>query len=270
MSIIESIVLAIVQGIAEFLPISSSAHLILFRDVLSIGSSMSNEMALAFDVALHLGTLLAIIYFFFKDFLDMFIEGMTKGISTVNGKIMWFIVIATIPGAIAGLLFEDIIENYFRSQTIIIALLLIVIGITIYLFDHYFENKKELKELTFKDVILIGLSQSLALFPGFSRSGTTIAIARSRGIKREEAAKFSFYLSVPIVLGAVILTFLKDNTIALILANLSVFIIGILVSFVTGLICIKFLLKYLAKNDFKLFMWYRIIIGILIILSVVF
>lgn len=270
MSIIETIILAIVQGIAEFLPISSSAHLILFRDVLNVGTSMSNEMALAFDIALHLGTLLAIIYFFFKDFLNMFIEGMTKGVSTINGKIMWFIVIATIPGALAGIFFEDIIENFFRKETIIIAILLIIIGIIIYLFDKHFENKKELKELTFKDVILIGLSQSLALIPGFSRSGTTIAIARSRGIKREEAAKFSFYLSVPIVLGAVILTFIKDNTINLIVANTSIFIIGILVSFITGLICIKFLLKYLAKNDFKLFMWYRIIVGVLIILSVVF
>lgn len=269
MNILEAIILSIVQGIAEFLPISSSAHLILFRDVLSVGSGMSNEMALAFDIALHLGTLIAIIFFFFKDFLNMFIEGMTKGMSTNNGKIMWFIVIATIPGALAGVLFEDIVEGYFRKETLLIAILLIIIGIVIYLFDKYFANKKELKELTLKDVILIGLSQSLALIPGFSRSGTTIAVARSRGIKREEAAKFSFYLSVPIVLGAVILTFIKDNTITLIFANTSIFVIGILGSFITGLICIKFLLKYLAKNDFKLFMWYRVIVGILILLSLV-
>jgi undecaprenyl-diphosphatase len=270
MSIIESVFLAIAQGIAEFLPVSSSFHLIFLRDILGIGSGIGQSPALAFDVALHFGTLLAILVFFFKDFLSMFIEGMTKGLKTTNGKIMWYIVIATIPAAFAGLLFSDMIDNYFRQEFILISLILILIGIVIYYLDITNKQDKSLNEITFKDIILIGLSQSLALIPGFSRSGTTIAIARTRGIKREDAAKFSFYLSVPVVAGAVLLMVLKDNTISIVIENLAVFISGILVSFVTGLICIKFLLQYLRKNDFKLFMIYRIILGLVALFLLVF
>lgn len=265
MSIIESIFLAITQGISEFLPISSSFHLIFLRDIVGIGNNITASESIVFDVALHFGTLLAIIIFFIKDFLIILKEGLTKGLKTTNGKIMWYIVIATIPAALAGLLFSDIIENFFRKQYIIMASLLILVGIIIYLIDIKFKQEKEITEISFKDIILIGASQSLALIPGFSRSGTTIAVGRSRGLTREAAAKFSFYLSVPIVLGAVLLMLLKDGTLAILSANLSIFIIGITVSFLTGLIAIKFLLQYIRKNDFKVFMIYRIILALLAI-----
>ena len=264
------IILGIIQGIAEFLPISSSAHLIIFRDLFGIGASIPENVTMAFDIALHLGTLLAIVVFFFKDFLNMVIKGFTKGPKDKEGKLMWMIVVATIPAAIVGVLFEDLIENLIRSNYIIIALALIIMGILIYLADKYSKQEKEVKEMTYIDAFVIGCSQVFALVPGFSRSGTTIATARTRNISREESAKFSFYLSAPVVLGAVILTLFKSETISVIGANVSIFIIGILVSFIIGLLCISFLLKYLRKNDFKLFMWYRVALGISVILITLF
>lgn len=268
MTIIETIFLAITQGIAEFLPISSSFHLIFFRDIIGIGDQLLPNQTLAFDVALHFGTLLAIVVYFFKDFISILKDGFTKGLKTTNGKIMWYIVLATIPAAIMGYLFEDTIDNFFRKQYIIMALSLIVVGIIIYLLDLKFKEKNEIKDLTFKDVLIIGFSQALALIPGFSRSGTTIAAGRVTSLKREEAAKFSFYLSVPVVLGATILTLAKDDTLTILRSNVNVFSIGVLTSFLMGIICIKFLLKYLEKNDFKLFMIYRIIIGVLALVLV--
>lgn len=261
----QTFLLGIIQGIAEFLPISSSAHLIIFRDLFGVGSFMGDDVTLAFDIALHLGTLLAIIIYFFKDFWNMFIKGITKGPKDNDGKILWFIIVATIPAAIAGVLFEDVIENMIRNNFILIAFCLIVMGIIIFLFDKIMKQKKSFKEMNFVDAIVIGCSQVFALVPGFSRSGTTIAAGRAMKLNREDAAKFSFYLSAPVVLGAVVLQIFKKGTIAVVTANLSIFIIGILVAFITGLLCIEFLLKYIKNHDFKLFMWYRIIIGIIVI-----
>lgn len=266
MDILSIIILGIVQGIAEFLPISSSAHLIIFRDVFGIGASMSSDMALSFDVALHLGTLLAIALFFFKDFIAMITKGLTKGTKDKDGKIFWYLIAATIPAAIAGIFFEDIIENIIRGNLYVIAAALLIMGIIIYLADKFGKNNKEVSDMTLKDAILIGCSQAFALIPGFSRSGTTIATARTLGIERENAAKFSFYLSAPVVCGAVVLELLDSATWAIIAAEPLAFILGILISFVIGLVCIKYLLKYLQKHNFKVFMIYRIIIAIVVLL----
>ena len=269
MGILSTIILGIIQGIAEFLPISSSAHLIIFRDIFGIGASMSKDMELSFDVALHLGTLLAIGVFFFKDFINMISKGLTKGVKDEQGKILWYLIIATIPAAIAGLLFEDAIENIIRNNFLIIIIALVVMGIIIYLADKYSKNNNSLKTISIKDAFIIGCSQVFALIPGFSRSGTTIAAGRLLGINKEDAAKFSFYFSAPVVAGAVVLQLLKKTTITIVLANLSTFIIGILISFIIGLICIKYLLKYLHNHDFKIFMIYRIIIALIALLVII-
>jgi len=264
------IILAIIQGIAEFLPISSSAHLIIFRDLFGIGAnSVTGDLALAFDIALHFGTLLAICLYFFKDFWNMVIKGFTKGVKDKDGKILWYLVAATVPAAIVGVLFEEKIEELIRTNYILIGLSLIIMGVLIFLADKYNKNKKDISDMTLKDAICIGCSQVFALIPGFSRSGTTIAAARCLQIKKEDAARFSFFLSAPVVAGAVILSLFKDSTISLILANANVFIVGVLVSFISGLLCIEFLLKYLKKHDFKLFMFYRIMLGVLVILYTV-
>ncbi len=262
---LQVIILGIIQGIAEFLPISSSAHLIIFRDIFGIGSSMGSDITMAFDIALHLGTLLAIGLFFFKDFLRILVNGFTKPKSK-DGKLMWFILLACIPAAVFGILLEETVENALRGNFVLIAIALIFMGIIIYLCDYYFKQKKGFEEMTWLDALVIGCAQVFALIPGFSRSGTTIAAARARGMNREDAAKFSFYLSAPVVAGAVLLTFLKDSTMALIQANVGIFVLGVLISFLAGLICIKFLLKYLKSHDFKIFMWYRIALGIIVLL----
>ncbi len=270
MSVLEVIILGIIQGIAEFLPISSSAHLIIFRDMIGIGAGMDAHLALTFDVALHLGTLLAILVYFFKDFLEMFKKGFTKGIKDDQGKILWYLVAATIPAAIAGVLFEDVIEDAIRNNFIIIALALAIMGIIIYLADRLSSEKKTIKKMSLKDALIIGCSQVLALIPGFSRSGTTIATGRVLGINREDSAKFSFYLSAPVVCGAVALQLLKKSTWVALTANAPIFILGILISFGMGIICIKYLLKYLHNHDFKIFMIYRLILAAVVILWMVF
>lgn len=261
------IILAIIQGIAEFLPISSSAHLIIFRDLFGIGAnSVSGDLALAFDIALHFGTLLAIAIYFFKDFWNMVISGVTKGIKTKDGKLFWFIVVATIPAAVVGVLFEEVIEEAIRSNYILIGIALIVMGVIIYLADKHSKQEKNFEKMSFKDAILVGCSQVFALIPGFSRSGTTIAAARCLKLEREQAAKFSFYLSAPVVLGAVVLSIFDSTTINAITSNVSIFIVGVGVAFISGLLCIEFLLRYIKKNDFKLFMWYRVLLGLVVII----
>lgn len=267
MEIFEILILGFIQGIAEFLPISSSAHLIIFRDIFGIGAGMSANMELTFDIALHFGTLLAIGVFFFWDFIHMIQKGFTKGVHD-DGKILWYLVAATIPAAIVGVLFEDPIEKVIRSNYVVIALALAFMGVVIYLADKYSKETKTVKQMSLKDAIIIGCSQVFALIPGFSRSGTTIAAGRILGLDRESAAKFSFFLSAPVVLGAVCLQLIKGSAWSVIVANLGTFVLGILVSFIIGLLCIKYLLKYLQKHNFKIFMVYRVVLAIVVLVYI--
>ena len=262
---IDIIILGIIQGIAEFLPISSSAHLIIFRDIFGIGTNIGSNIELTFDLALHFGTLLAIIIFFFNDLFKILVEGLTKGVKTKNGKLFWYLILATIPAGIVGVLFEDIFDSFFRKQLWLIAIALIVMGIIIYIVDKKSKISINIKEMKWYQALIVGCAQVFALIPGFSRSGTTITASRFLGLNREDSAKFSFYLSVPVVAGASLLSLIKDDTLAIILDNLMIFGTGILISFITGLLCISFLLKYIKKNDFKIFMIYRIILGILVL-----
>lgn len=269
MQTLSIIILGIIQGIAEFLPISSSAHLIIFRDLFGVGTGLSENLNLTFDLALHFGTLLSIVVFFFKDFINMITKGFTKGIKDDQGKILWYLVIATIPAAIAGLLFEDIIEEAIRSNFLIIALALGIMGIIIFMADRHGKTRNSIKKMSMKDAFLIGCSQVFALIPGFSRSGTTIAAGRLLGLNREDAAKFSFYLSAPVICGALVLELLDKTVWSLIIANIGTFILGIAISFITGLLCIKYLLKYLQKHNFKIFMIYRLLLAVAIILVLI-
>lgn len=270
MKIIQVIILGIIQGIAEFLPISSSAHLIIFRDIFGIGQFITGEFEMSFDIALHFGTLLAILVYFFKDFFKMIKDGFTKGVKTTDGKILWYIVVATIPAAIFGVLLEDKIDELVRSNYVLICSCLALMGIIIYLCDKRNKQIKTFKTMKLKDAIIIGFSQVCALIPGFSRSGTTIAAARCLKMKREDAAKFSFYLSAPVVAGAVAIKVLKGEMLSLITFNPTIFITGVLISFVSGLLCIKFLLKYIKSHDYNIFMWYRLGIALLSLIVLLF
>lgn len=270
MSILDSIILGIVQGIGEFLPISSSAHLILVRFLLDM-PEVDPGLEKAFDVALHFGTLIAVLFVFYKDWLSLF-KGAFKNIKskkkTFEGKMFWYLVIATIPGALVGFVFEDVIDSVVRGNVLIIALLLAFMGIFIYIGDKWsevhFKKPKEYKELNFKDTFIIGLSQALAVIPGFSRSGTTILAARLMGISREAAAKFTFLLSTPIIFGAAIV---KSGTL---IANFNITIItGIVTAAIVGILSIKFLLRYIKTNDFTIFAYYRVIIAIIVIVKLI-
>ena len=140
-------------------------------------------------------------------------------------------------------------------------------GVIIYLFDKKSKSDRTNKDIKVKDALIIGCAQVFALIPGFSRSGTTIAASRALGINREDSAKFSFYLSIPVVAGASLLSIIKDNNLAIISSNLLIFGLGLLISFITGLLCISFLLKYIKKHDFKAFMYYRIVLGIIVLVT---
>lgn len=271
MSIIHTIILGIVQGIGEFLPISSSAHLILVRYLFGF-PTMDAAFETAFDVALHFGTLIAVLFVFWKDWWSLAkgaVVGVVKKKKTFESKMFWYLVAATIPGAIIGMVFEGPIEELVRNNMVIIAILLAVMGIFIYLGDKWaekrFKNPTEYKELSFKQTFIIGLSQALAVIPGFSRSGTTILAARLMGISREAAAKFTFLLSTPIIFGAAIVK-VKDLLIGFDITIL----IGIATAAIVGVLSIKFLLKYIKKHDFAVFAYYRIIIAVIVLAKVFF
>lgn len=258
MQIYQAIILGIVQGLTELLPISSSAHLFLIPWILKWNIPES------FDVALHFGTLLAIGIFFFKDWISLIKGGynqLIKKEKSVEGKLFWYIVIATIPGGAIGFILDHFAEDIL-TKPIIIAIALMVMGIILYIVDKYAKSETDYENLNFKQTFLIGLSQALAFIPGVSRSGITMTTGRMLGVKREAAAKYSFMLSAPIVLGATIYKF-KDFVFDI------PFLLGVIASFVVGIFVIKFLLEYLKKGSFKAFAIYRLILGLIVISYIV-
>ena len=262
MSIFQAIILGIVQGLTELLPISSSAHLYLVPWILDWTKSESFNIAFnAFDVALHAGTLLAIGIFFFKDWIKLIKGGynqVVKKQKTPEGKMFWYIVIATIPGGIIGFLLDHFVGDAL-TKPLVIACALIIMGILLYVIDKNSKSEVKYENMTLKQTFLIGLSQALAFIPGVSRSGITMTTGRLFGVDRTSAAKYSFMLSAPIVLAATIFKF-KDFVISI------PFFIGVFVSFIVGILVIKFLLEYLKKGSFKGFAIYRVIVGIIVIL----
>lgn len=255
MNEIQALILGIVQGLTELLPISSSAHLAIIPWLLGW-----KDIPESFDVALHFGTLLAIGIFFFKDWIELIKGGYKKAIKkedSTEGKMFWYIVAATIPGGIIGFLLDHFVGDKLTTP-LIIAVALIAMGVILYYTDKKCKSKTEYEDMSFKQTFLIGFAQSLAFIPGISRSGITMTVARLLNVKRESAAKYSFMLSAPIVLGATIFK-IKDFVF-----NVP-FFIGIFASFLVGIIVIKFLLKYLEKGSFKVFALYRVMAGILII-----
>ena len=269
MTIIQAIILGIVQGLTELLPISSSAHLNLFPWLFNWG-----EMSPAFDVALHIGTLFAILVFFFKDWVNLIKGGykqLVKKEKSTDGKIFWYIVISTIPAGILSLVLDKISENIIEKlaqtfntaeinvEMVFIAIALIVMGIILYIVDKKSKSTIKYEKITLKQSILIAISQAIAAaFPGVSRSGITMTVGRKMEIERESVAKYSFLLSTPIVAAAALYEmkhFVFDLS----------FFVGVLTSFIVGMLVIKFLLNYLKKGSFKIFAIYRVVLGIIIL-----
>jgi undecaprenyl-diphosphatase len=271
-SILEAIILGIFQGLTEFIPVSSSAHLIIIPwffgwDDLAVNS-------LTFDVALHLGTLVAVLWFFWADWLRLVRAGIASLRERKIGgdpdrRLAWLLVIGCIPGGIAGALAESRVEALFHqpdrphqsAAMIGIAVMLAVAGAALLLADRLARHQRGLNGLGLKDALIIGCAQALALFPGVSRSGATITAGLAVGLERAAAARFSFLLSAPIVAGAGLKSAwdvfqeLRDGTMTA--ASLIFFPIGFVAAALTGYFCIKFLLHYLQRNSTAVFTYYR-------------
>ena len=265
-TIIQSIFLGIVQGLGEFLPISSTAHLALLPYFWDF-----KDPGLAFDVALHLGTLIAVVGFFWKDWVGIISNSkflISNQIPNPNAKnsnysprMIWFIVIATIPGVLAGLLFESKAEEAFRSP-LLIAGALFIFGLILYLVDKCFSAKKDLTKINIWESIVIGVAQAIAIIPGVSRSGATMTAGRFFGLDRKSAARFSFLLSTPIIAGAAVLKikYLLNNITDIHL------ILAIIFAAVSGWLAIKYILQFLEKYSYAVFFWYRTALAIIIVL----
>ncbi len=262
MTTFQALILGIIQGLTELLPISSSGHLDIIPWILNWTSSEEFNVAFeGFDVALHFGTFLAIAIFFFKDWIKLIVGGFNQVIKkkkTTEGRMFWYLVIATIPGGIIGLLLDTFAGDVLKKP-VIIAIALIVMGIILYLVDKNSKSTTDYEHMSFKQTFLIGLSQCLAFIPGVSRSGITMTTGRAMGVDRESSARYSFMLSAPIVLAATIFK-IKDFVFSV------PFFVGILASFIVGIIVIKWLLQYLQKGSFKGFAVYRVIFGIIILI----
>lgn len=263
MDIFQAVVLGIFQGLGEFLPISSTAHLILAPYFFGW-----NDPGLSFDVALHIGTLIAVIWFFWRDWLDIFRSvsndlfktSYTLRVAGYSSKLLWLLVIASVPGAFFGFLLDSKAEAAFRNP-LLIAFALSMVGLVLYLVDKYAMHRKEIGIMTKKDAFLIGLSQAVAIIPGVSRSGATMTAALSLGFSREQAARFSFLLSTPIIFGAAVV-----KVPSLFVGGLSMPILfGILASAITGYLAIKFMLKFIQKVGYAPFFWYRLMLALIVV-----
>lgn len=246
----EAIILGIVQGLTEFLPVSSTAHLILLPWFFGWGGDLNT---LTFDVALHAGTLFALIICFWKDWLEIFLN---------NRKLLALLIIATLPAGIAGILLNNIVENTLRSPAII-AGSLIAVGIVM-LISEKANRGRGIGDIKLSDAAVIGIAQAIALIPGVSRSGITISVGLFRGFEREVSARFSFMLSTPVILGATLLEgrklFLNSGS-----HDLNLFMAGLAASAVAGFTAIKFLLYFFRRHPMNIFVYYRFMLAGIII-----
>lgn len=263
MELFQAFILGMVQGLGEFLPISSSAHLILAPWLFSWP-----DQGLAFDVALHWGTLIAVITYFYKDIwllIKGFFHSLRKSTrdfqNNIYQKLSWLLILASIPGAVIGKLLESRVETSFRNP-ILIAVTLSLVGLILWLADRYGAKLKTLAHISWINALLIGISQAAAIIPGVSRSGATMTTGLLQGFSRQDAAKFSFLMSIPIILGAGLF---KLPEIAQI-ENHAQLAVGFISSTVFGFLAIKYMLKYIANRSFAIFTWYRFALAALIVI----
>jgi undecaprenyl-diphosphatase len=274
MPIYQVIVLAIVQSLTEFLPVSSTAHLTLIPRLLGWNSPALNS--LDFDIALHVGTLAALVLYFFRDWLQIVAGGFginVKGGDSeihLNRGLLWLLALATVPVGVFGYIFKEQAETTWRNSYVI-GTTLIVVGIVMYVAERTGIFRKTLGEVTLFDSIMIGLSQALAIIPGVSRSGITISTGLFRGLDRYAAARFSFLLSTPALAGAALKAYLDLHKSGGLAPDMRLaFGVGVAVSAITGLGVIAFFLSFLRSHTLRFFVYYRIVFGIIVIALAVF
>ncbi len=259
------IILAVIQGLTEFLPVSSSGHLGLFH-CLTDQCEYWDTTNLTMDIAVHVGTLLSVLLYFWRDVVHMLcgIKDITTGkVKSINSRLTLYVLISSIPIIIAGLILHMLEPDWLKTLHVI-AWATIIFGIILWWSDSKSPSKREIKDLTFKDAIIIGLAQMLALIPGTSRSGITMTAARFLGVSRRESAHYSMLLAMVAISGAgtiMGLSLLKDGDLSL---GIDV-LIAIIFSFISGLAAISLMMKYLEKATFKIFAIYRIILGLFLL-----
>ena len=275
MNVIEAIILGIVQGLSEFLPISSSAHLTLTGKLMNVVSQDHPEQWTAFIAVIQLGTLLAVLIYFRKEIINIisnFLRDNIKGRlkytdQSFGSKLGWLIIAGTVPIVIIGFGFKDLIEGAFTKNLIVISGSLIFFAIVLAVSEKVADHKKDMKDLTILNSVLIGIAQAFALIPGASRSGTTITGGLFIGLKRSDAARYSFLLSIPSVLASGLLELYR----ALPFLDFSMMInllSATIASAISGYFAIDFLINYLKKHSTFIFIFYRVILGLLIIILI--
>ena len=274
LNIVYSIIYGIIEGITEWLPISSTGHLILAENFLKF-QNVSPDFFEMFEVVIQLGAILAVVVLYFKQIWPLKRE-TTK--HNKNGKIVWDkkililwvkILVACIPAAIVGLLFDDLLNEYLYNSWVV-ATMLILVGIAFIIIENKKKGMnarvKDITELTYKDALIIGLFQLIAaIFPGTSRSGATIIGALLIGVSRTVAAEYTFFLAIPVMFGASLLKIVKFGF-AFTGTEIVALLVGMIVAFLVSIFVIKFLMNYIKKHDFKVFGWYRIVLGILVLI----
>jgi undecaprenyl-diphosphatase len=266
-TIFEAIVLGVVQGLAEFLPISSSGHLILVPWLLGWP-----EHGLTFDLALHLGTSVALLSYFWRDWLGLgkaVLHGVVdaQARASTEWRLAWLIVLGCLPAAVVGVLFEDVIEAMLR-QPALIALLLMVFGLVLLAAERVGRKSRVLHQVTLTDALVIGFAQVLALAPGVSRSGITMTAGLFQGLDRGAAARFSFLLSAPITVAAALFKLRVLLKQPLTSSEVAAFVVGIVTAGIVGALAIGFLLRYLQRQPVNLFVWYRLAMGAFVLVMV--
>jgi len=275
MSIIEAIILGLIQGISEFLPISSTGHLTIFGRMFNLISEENPQAWTSFIAVIQLGTLVAILVYFWKDIWNILIAFFKENLGqrqkfsaqSLDSKMGWFIIIGTIPIVTFGLGFKDIIEGTLTKNLVVIACSLILLAIILAYAEKKAKFIKEIKDISVFDSIVIGIAQAMALIPGSSRSGTTITGGLFMGFTRESAARFSFLLSIPSVFASGMLE-LYEQIKFIDQSGVVNLIIATIVSGISGYAAIDFLLKYLRKNTTFVFIYYRIALGVLILILI--
>ena len=266
MTILQAIILGIVQGLTEFLPISSSGHLLIVPWLFNWHFLLENpQLNKTFDVALHLGTFFSLIVYFWRDIgrlLAAWVQTIThRKLDSPEGKLAWLIIVSTIPAAIVGVAFEDVIVTRL-GQPWMIAVLMIVFGLVMLLVDRTAKLDRDIDALTWSDALIIGVAQALALAPGVSRSGITMVTGLLLRLDREAAARYSFLMSIPVIGGAAAYKGLQVARDGLPAGTAAPFAIGIAAAAISGFAAIWFLLAYLKRHSFELFVIYRIAVGV--------
>ena len=260
MSIIQAIILGLLQGLTEFIPVSSSGHLVLAHHALGI-----SETGLAFDVALHLGTLGALVAYFWQDIWQYLPALFRK-----NGKtrLAWLLVAATVPAAVVGFLLESEAESQFRSVRLV-SFMMLLWGCVMLFAEYVYRRQQKhthLKDTSNSQAMIMGFAQALAIVPGVSRSGSTITAGLFAGLDRVSATRFSFLLGIPITAGAVARTFSRGDVLQQFQSEQTAVIVGVVAALLSGLFAIRFMLRYLSRHGLQLFAYYRIALGAALLL----